>query len=77
MYEPAVVWHVVQDTLWLPVRGKYEVWLNVPCSQVASENLWHVSHVVGKPAATWFTGVVAVWYAARWHAEQGLVGTVR
>ena len=36
-------------------------WLNVPCCQVVSENLWQVSQVVGKPDATWFTGVVAVW----------------
>ena len=41
------------------VRGKY-VWLKTPSSQVGSENLWHVSQVVGKAAAMWFTGVVAV-----------------
>jgi hypothetical protein len=59
----------------LLVSGKYDVWLNEPCSQLVSENLWHVSHVVGKPA--WATGVVAVVKEDMWHAEHGVVGTVR
>ena len=44
-----------------PASGKTVAWLNVPSSQVASENLWQVSQVVGKLDAMWFTGVVAVW----------------
>ena len=34
--------------------------LNVACIQVASENLWHESQVVGKLDAMWSTGVLAL-----------------
>ncbi len=36
------------------------MWLNVAWLHVVSENLWHVSHVVGKRDAAWFTGVLAL-----------------
>jgi hypothetical protein len=58
----------------LLVSGKYDVWLKTPCVHEVSENLWHVSQVVGKPA--WATGVVAVRNEDMWHAEHGVVGTV-
>ncbi len=55
-----VVWHWAHGTAWRPLAIGNHVWLNVPSIHVASENLWHESQVVGKPAAMWFTGVVAV-----------------
>ncbi len=36
------------------------MWLNVASIQVASENLWHESQVVGKLDATWSMGDFAV-----------------
>ncbi len=54
------LWHTAHAVVaCTPTSGKV-VWLNVAWLHVVSENLWHVSHVVGKAAVTWFTGVVAV-----------------
>ena len=44
---------------WAPESGNF-VWANVADIQVGSENLWQASQVVGKPDATWSTGVLAV-----------------
>ena len=43
-----------------PVVIGNQVWLNVPWSHEVSVARWHVSHVVGKPAAAWF-GFVVYW----------------
>jgi hypothetical protein len=43
----------------LPVVIGNQVWLNVPWFHDVSLALWHVSHVVGNPAAWWFGFVVA------------------
>ncbi len=43
-------------------------WLKLAGFQAASENLWHVSHVVGNPAAVW-DGLVELWNAALWQAS--------
>ncbi len=54
------LWHVAQAVVaWTPTSGNV-VWLKVASDQDASENLWHESHVVGKPDATWSTGDFAV-----------------
>ncbi len=54
------LWQVAHAVVaWTPTSGKV-VWLNVASIQVASENLWHESHVVGKLDATWSTGDFAV-----------------
>ncbi len=54
------MWQVAHAVVaWTPTSGNV-VWLNVASIQVASENLWHESHVVGKLDATWSTGVFAV-----------------
>ncbi len=42
------------------------VWLNRPWVKEESVFLWHVSQVVGKPAARWF-GLVVRSYCAWWH----------
>ena len=36
--------------------------------------MWHVSHVCGNPAATWF-GLVVFWKSGKWHDTQ-VVGKV-
>ncbi len=46
-----------------------QVWLNVPWPHDVSVARWHVSQVVGNPAAAWF-GFVVAWYFAMWHPEQ-------
>ena len=53
------MWHTVHAVVaWRPTRGNV-VWLKVAASQVASENLWQESQVVGKADAMWFPGLVA------------------
>ena len=55
------LWQFAQAVVaWAPESGKV-VWEKVASDQVASENLWQVSQVVGKFDATWSTGVFAVW----------------
>ena len=61
------IWQLAQATVWcLPVRGKRVVlWLKL--AGVQPFVVWHVAHVVGKPAATWF-GFLVAWYLAWWQA---------
>jgi hypothetical protein len=53
-------WHCAQGVLTCaPVSGNLVVlWLKVAGDQAVV--VWHTSHVVGKPEATWF-GLVVVW----------------
>ena len=54
------LWQVAHAVVaWTPTSGNV-VWLNEASIQVASENLWQLSHVVGKLEAMWSTGVFAV-----------------
>ncbi len=71
------LWQLAQAVVaWAPASGKTEAWfVNVPCCHVVSENLWQVSHVVGKPDET-CDGFLEFWKSVMWQAEQGLVGTV-
>ena len=55
------MWQLAHTPAALPWFMGNQVWLKTACSHEVSENLWQVSQVVGKPAAMWFTGEVAVW----------------
>ena len=51
----------------MPVSGnRVLLWLND--AGVHAVVVWQVSHVVGKPAASWL-GLAVRWYLARWHPE--------
>src|SRR5512140_3779179 len=52
-----------------PTSGNVASWSNFPWLHAVSVTLWHVSHVVGNPAATWF-GFVVAWYFGRWQPAQ-------
>jgi hypothetical protein len=54
------LWHVAHAVVACTPTSGNVVWLNVARSHVASENLWHESHVVGNPWAMWSTGVLAL-----------------
>jgi G:T-mismatch repair DNA endonuclease (very short patch repair protein) len=54
------LWHTVHCVVaWTPTSGNV-VWLNDARYHVASVNLWHESHVVGKFDPMWSTGDFAL-----------------
>ena len=54
------LWHVAQGVVACTPTSGNVVWLKEARIQVASENLWHESQVVGKFDAMWSTGVLAL-----------------
>ncbi len=63
-----LTWHWAQGALaWTPTSWKVVavLWLKLVGFQAASENLWHVSQVVGKPAAV-CDGFFEFWKSVLW-----------
>jgi hypothetical protein len=63
------LWQVVQAwVVWSPASGNvvFVLWLKLAGFQAASENLWQVSQVVGKPEAAW-GGLTELAKDALWH----------